>query len=304
MKAGRGESISTGSVEQLELLASQVAQVDEVALHLVAVDYLRVDGYRERAAYALKLLNVAAVCARSEVDHLLADDLLFELFCQRSHLLAQRVALALDVLPLGLVAVECLENEVQLVFVQLALVILERLLDRLQFALQCRVVCVQPTQTLVLSLAHSVHKCLIVVDKLLYVELLLEQDVGLDSLEVVDHVAALVDLGERVEQLRQLVEALLGRLMLSAVAYAQQMRNVIVGKELSAVVGKIVNLLAEMALDHLSARRCEVVVLHQHRVDVSGTRSLATRKNARIGVHAVAAGELAHHQLFQIHFVG
>ena len=40
MKAFRLKAISGPSIEQLELLAAQIAQLDEVALHLVAVDYL------------------------------------------------------------------------------------------------------------------------------------------------------------------------------------------------------------------------------------------------------------------------
>ena len=40
MKSFRLKSIATRSIEQLELLPSKIAQLDEVALHLVAANYL------------------------------------------------------------------------------------------------------------------------------------------------------------------------------------------------------------------------------------------------------------------------
>ena len=60
------------------------------------------------------------------------------------------------------------------------------------------------------------------------------------------------------------------------------------------------NLLAEVALDHLSLGVVVVVTLHHHFVDVSSTSSLSTWKEARVVEHLVAAGELAHHDIFKI----
>ena len=61
------------------------------------------------------------------------------------------------------------------------------------------------------------------------------------------------------------------------------------------------NLLAEVALDHLSLGFDVVVVaIDHHVVDVSSARSLSTRKDARIFEDLVAAGELARHNILQI----
>ena len=59
-----------------------------------------------------------------------------------------------------------------------------------------------------------------------------------------------------------------------------------------------VNLMAELTLD-LYEQACVAVVLYHHFVDVSGARALAARQNARIVVDLVAAGELAHHNIFE-----
>ena len=84
--------------------------------------------------------------------------------------------------------------------------------------------------------------------------------------------------------------------------HIEQQRNVLIVWKLGAVVGKIVNLRTEMALDHLPIG-VEDVVLYQHCLDVSSTRAPAARKKARIVVHLVAAGEIANDQIFHAHFV-
>ena len=210
MEIGGLKSVSTRSIEQLELLAAQLAQLDEVLLHLVATQDRRVDrSVVKNAAQTLGDTRIARA-PRLEENHMIAEDFLFELVFQRFHSLGRVVALRLNALPLVLVAVKCLDYEVQVVFAQLALVLDERSIDRLQLARQL-LVGLHVLQTSDLAFVHLVQQVAIVRRQLLHVGLLVEQDVGLHSLEVVDHEALLVELGQLVEQLCQLVEALLGR---------------------------------------------------------------------------------------------
>ena len=210
MEIGGLKSVSRRSIEQLELLAAQLAQLDEVLLHLVATQDRRVDrSVVKNAAQTLGDTRIARA-PRLEKNHMIAEDFLFELVFQRFHSLGRVVALRLNALPLVLVAVKCLDYEVQVVFAQLALVLDERSIDRLQLARQL-LVGLHVLQTSDLAFVHLVQQVAIVRRQLLHVGLLVEQDVGLHSLEVVDHEALLVELGQLVEQLCQLVEALLGR---------------------------------------------------------------------------------------------
>ena len=158
MKARCFESIATRPVDELKLLASQFAQVDQVTLQLVAVDNRRVDGQKQSTAQMFEL-SVAA-CVWPEFGPMFDDEFLFELLVKRLDLGQQRAALGLDLSPLGRVAVERLESKAQAVSLQLDLVIRHLFLDYLQFALQC-LVCLQALKTLDLSRAHVVHQRLV-----------------------------------------------------------------------------------------------------------------------------------------------
>ena len=110
MKARCCESISTRSIEQLELLAAQLAQLDEVLLQIVGAEYRRVD--RRTVGFAGKMTTYASNCvtrARHELNGLIADDFLFELLAKWFDLLQQCFAFRLDLFPLRIVAVQCLE---------------------------------------------------------------------------------------------------------------------------------------------------------------------------------------------------
>ena len=75
MKASCFESISTRLVDELELLASQLARIYQFALQLVAVDNRRVDDQKQSAAYVFELS--VAVCVWPEFGPLIDDKFSF-----------------------------------------------------------------------------------------------------------------------------------------------------------------------------------------------------------------------------------
>ena len=105
---------------------------------------------------------------------------------------------------------------------------------------------------------------------------------------------------------RHLVEALLGRIVLPTVLHVKKQRNVVIDQEAVVALDRTaVYLVAELAPDsYVRVCTAATVMFDHHFIDVSGARALATRQDARIVVHLVAAGELAHHYLLErIHLV-
>ena len=306
MKAGRVEAVSTRTIGELEPSAPQLAQLDELVLHREAADCQRVKKALVQST-THSLDNSIATWTRTwpEADpHLSAHEHLLELVLERLDLVEHGVALGANAPPLGLVAVNSLECDAHVVPLQLALVLRQSVLNRLHDVCTFSIACRQLVQALELVFAHLVRELLVVSDQLLHVVLPLLRDLGLYSLEVVDHELVRLERGQLVEKVCEFGEALGGRLVLLAVLHAQQQRNVLIEWEAASYFRRtrtVVNLVTEVALDLAICVCAALVLFHQHLVDVSGTRAIAARKDARIIVNLTAADEFAHHQRFQTH---
>ena len=248
------EAVLCRSVEELELLAAQLAQLDELVLHAIGANNGRVDKTRvQLAAHALEpsAARGARVQRRPEADRLLANNRLGELVVESAHLAEQEVTIELYVSPLVLVAVECLQREVDALLVEDGRVLGQLALDGGHLALES-LFDFGRVHALGLALVHLVQELLVVSAQPVHVRLALYHDVGLQPLEVVEHVAVRVELGKLVEQLRDGAEAALGRVVLAAVLHVEQQRDVLVRHETHSVVVRVrVDLVTEVALDHL-----------------------------------------------------
>ena len=302
VEVGGSEAVACRSIDELELASVELAERDELLLRLRRGENARLDHARRVHVLqvAAQLLDSTA-CTRSgccfrlvrhELDELIVDELLLELDVELTHLLAQRVALDLNLLPLLLVAVERLQVEVEVLLLQSDLVLEDDLVDGVDVGAE-RLVRAHVVDALLLAGVELVDELGVVLVDARDVGLALLVYVVLDLLEVLDQVLFVVESRQLVEQSRQVGELLLGHLVLAAVAQAEQVRHVRVARKRAAIrLGQRVHVLAEVALDATGVGGR--VVADQHGVDVLAARAMAARQDAHVLVDLVAAVVFAH----------